>query len=106
MYMPRKYYATHKDQARRFAQASRKAKECLASHPHEALDIVMQYVDKNYIATNRVMQKLMLEDVLRLQVDRESKNREFRPHPDMGGWHQPLEEGDDLTILAIRRMNT
>ena len=64
--MPRKYYATHKDQARRFAQASRKAWECLASHPHEALDIVMQYVDKNHIATNRVMQKLMLEDVLRL----------------------------------------
>ncbi len=43
----------------------------------------MQYVDKNHIATNRVMQKLMLEDVLRLQVDRESKKREFRLRPDM-----------------------
>ena len=43
----------------------------------------MHYVDMNHIATNRVMQKLMLEDVLRLQVDRESKKREFRLRPDM-----------------------
>ena len=43
----------------------------------------MQYVDKNRIATNRVMQRLMLKEVLRLQVDRESKKREFRLRPDM-----------------------
>ena len=83
VYMTREYYAKHKDQARRFAQASRKGWEWAAAHPQEALDIVMQYVDKNHIATNRVMQKLMLEDVLRLQVDRESKKREFRLRPDM-----------------------
>ena len=83
VYMTREYYATHKDQARRFAQASRKGWEWAAAHPKEALDIVMHYVDMNHIATNRVMQKLMLEDVLRLQVDRESKKREFRLRPDM-----------------------
>jgi NitT/TauT family transport system substrate-binding protein len=83
VYMTREYYAKHKDQARRFAQASRKGWEWAAAHPQEALDIVMQYVDKNHIATNRVMQKLMLDDVLRLQVDRESKKREFRLRPDM-----------------------
>jgi NitT/TauT family transport system substrate-binding protein len=43
----------------------------------------MQYVDKNHIATNRVIQRLMLKEVLRLQVDRESKKREFRLRPDM-----------------------
>ena len=43
----------------------------------------MQYVDKNHMATNRVMQRLMLKEVLRLQVDRESKKREFRLRPDM-----------------------
>lgn len=83
VYMTREYYATHKEQARRFAQASRKGWEWVAAHPKEALDIVMHYVDMNHIATNRVMQKLMLEDVLRLQVDRESKKREFRLRPDM-----------------------
>ena len=83
VYMTRDYYANHKELARRFAQASRKGWEWAAQHPDETLDIVMQYVDKNHIATNRVMQRLMLKEVLRLQVDRESKKREFRLRPDM-----------------------
>lgn len=83
IYMTREYYEKHRDEARRFAQASRKGWEWAAAHPEEALDIVMQYVDKNRIATNRVMQRLMLQEVLRLQIDRESKKREFRLRPDM-----------------------
>ena len=83
VYMTREYYSKHKDQAHRFAQASRKGWEWAAQHPDETLDIVMQYVDKAKIATNRVMQRLMLKEVLRLQVDRESKKREFRLRPDM-----------------------
>jgi NitT/TauT family transport system substrate-binding protein len=43
----------------------------------------MEYVQKEHIPTNRVLQKLMLDDVLRLLVDRESKSREFRLRPDM-----------------------
>ena len=83
VYMTREYYEQHKDEARRFAKASRKGWEWAAAHPDETLDIVMQYVEKNHIATNRVMQRLMLKEVLRLQVDRESKKREFRLRPDM-----------------------
>jgi NitT/TauT family transport system substrate-binding protein len=83
VYMTRDYYDKHRDQAKKFAQASRKGWEWAAQHPDEALDIVMEYVEKNHIATNRVMQRLMLKEVLRLQVDRESKKREFRLRPDM-----------------------
>ena len=83
VYMTREYYNQHKEQAQRFAQASRKGWEWAAKHPEETLDIVMQYVDKNNVATNRVIQRLMLKEVLRLQVDRESKKREFRLRPDM-----------------------
>ena len=83
VYMTRAYYEKHRDQAAKFAQASRKGWEWAAQHPDEALDIVMHYVDKNHIATNRVLQRLMLKEVLRLQVDRESKKREFRLRPDM-----------------------
>ena len=83
VYVTRDYYEKHKDQARRFAQASKKGWEWAAVHPEETLDIVMQYVEKNHIATNRVLQRLMLKEVLRLQVDRESKKREFRLRPDM-----------------------
>lgn len=83
VYMTRRFYEDHKEQARRFAQASRRGWEWAAAHPDETLDIVMQYADRNHIATNRVMQRLMLKEVLRLQVDRESRKREFRLRPDM-----------------------
>ena len=83
VYMTRKYYLKHQEQARCFAEASRRGWEWAAEHPDETLDIVMQYVDKNHIATNRVMQRLMLMEILRLQVDRESGERAFRLRPDM-----------------------
>ncbi|MBO4267917.1 MAG: ABC transporter substrate-binding protein [Bacteroidaceae bacterium] len=83
VYMTRDYYNRHKDQARKFAEASRKGWEWAVQNPDETLDIVMDYVDREHIATNRVLQKLMLEEVLRLLVDRESKECEFRLRPDM-----------------------
>ena len=83
VYMDQEYYASHKDQADRFAKASKRGWEWAAAHPEEALDIVMQYVNKDRVATNRIMQRLMLKDVLRLQIDRESGKREFRLRPDM-----------------------
>ena len=83
VYMARSYYEKHRDKAMRFAQASKKGWEYAVKHPDEALDIVMKYVDREKIGTNRVMQQLMLKEVLRLQVDRESKKREFRLRPDM-----------------------
>jgi len=83
VYMARDYYLKHREQARRFAAASKKGWEWAAAHPEETLDIVMHYVQKEHIATNRVLQQLMLKDILRLQVDRESKKREFRLRPDM-----------------------
>ena len=55
VYMTREYYQTHRQQARKFAEASRKGWEWAAQHPDEALDIVMQYVDKDRIATNRTL---------------------------------------------------
>ena len=83
VYMRRDYYETHKTQARKFAQASRKGWEWAASHPEEAIDIVMKYVRANHIATNRTLQKLMLKEVLRLQIDKKTNKREFRLRPDM-----------------------
>ena len=81
--MKRDYYLKHKDAAHRFAQASKKGWEWAAAHPAETLDIVMEYVNKSHIATNRLMQHLMLKEVLRLQLDRDSKKREFRLRRDM-----------------------
>lgn len=83
VYMQRDYYLAHKDEAHKFATASRRGWEWAAAHPEETLEIVMKYVRKNHIATNRVLQRLMLEEILRLQVDKESGKREFRLRKDM-----------------------
>lgn len=83
VYMTWDYYNAHKEQAHRFAEASRRGWEWAVEHPEEALEIVMQYVEKEHVATNVVMQRLMLKEVLRLQVDRDSGQREYRLRPDM-----------------------
>jgi NitT/TauT family transport system substrate-binding protein len=83
VYMTREYYEEHRTEAKKFAQASRRGWEWAAAHPEETLDIVMKYVHENQIVTNRILQKLMLEEILRLQINRESGKREFRLRPDM-----------------------
>ena len=45
-----------------------------------------------HVATNRVMQKLQLDEILRLQVDRDSGQREFRLRPDM------VKQASDLML--------
>ena len=83
VYMPRSSYLRDKDRGDRFARASRRGWEWVADNPEEALDIVMSYVKKYRIATNRIVQRLMLQEVLSLQLDSSSGLREFRLRPDM-----------------------
>ena len=83
VYMTYDYYIEHKEQAYRFAQASRRGWEWAAEHPEETLEIVSKYIREERVPTNREQQRLMLHEVLRLQVDRESGKREFRLRPDM-----------------------
>ncbi len=83
VYVKRSYFDTHRQQVEKFATASQRGWEWAAQHLDEALDIVMKYVTENKVATNRVKQKLMLKECLRLMIDRESKKREFRVRPDM-----------------------
>lgn len=83
VYVTREYFERHRDTGEAFARASRKGWEWVLENREEALDIVMQYTKKLRIATNRTLQELMLDEVLRLQLDHESGLREFRVRPDM-----------------------
>ena len=83
VYMTAAAYRKDRDSAERFARASRRGWEWAAEHPDETLEIVMKYVKEYRIPTNRVLQQLMLEEVLRLQLDPDSGEREFRLRPDM-----------------------
>lgn len=83
VYVKRQYFLTHREAVSKFAAATRRGWEWTAAHPEEALRIVMKYVRMNGIHTNRVIQKMMLEEVLRLQIDHDSQRREFRVRADM-----------------------
>jgi len=101
VYMTRAYFEKHQDQARRFAEASRRGWEWAAEHPEETLQIVMDYVQKYHIATNRVLQKLMLDEILRLQVNWETGVREFRLRPDMVEKASTLMQENQLLFHEI-----
>ena len=101
VYMRRDQYEQNKEQAMKFAKASRKGWEWAAAHPDETLEIVMKYVRENHVATNRTLQKLMLAEVLRLQVDRESGKREFRLRPDMVDLASRLMLGSHLLTHKV-----
>ena len=83
LYMTAREYRKDPERAERFARASRRGWEWAVEHPEETLDIVMDYVRADRIGTNRILQKMMLLEVLRLQIDAESGEREFRLRPDM-----------------------
>ena len=83
VYVKRDFYESHREQVKHFAEASRRGWEWVAQHQEEALDIVMKYVRADKVPTNRVLQKLMLQEILRLQKDPDSGKREFRVRPDM-----------------------
>ena len=44
---------------------------------------MLKYVRSDHAATNRTLQRRMLQEVLNLQLDADSKKREFRVRRDM-----------------------
>lgn len=83
VYVTREFYNKNREACQKFAAASRRGWEWAAEHPAETLEIVMKYVRQGRVETNPILQELMLDEILRLQVDRESGEREFRLRPDM-----------------------
>ena len=54
-----------------------------AQHQEEAIDIVMKYVEKENVPTNRTMQRLMLKEIIRLQYDQQTGKQEFKLKKEM-----------------------
>ena len=94
VYVTRAFYEAHREACEGFARASRRGWEWVSEHREEALDLVMRYVKEHRIATNRTLQGLMLDEVLRLQQDRDSGVREFRLRRDM------VEKANDTMLHA------
>lgn len=85
LYVTEEYYAQHPDTVKRIAKASIRGWQWANEHPEEALDIVMQKIKEDNIGTNRYHQQLMLEELFRLQKDKESGKATFHlSHEEFG----------------------
>lgn len=83
LYVSEQYLKENPETVKAFVEASRKGWEWTQEHPDEALQIVMEITDKNHIATNKIHQKWMLEEVLRLNRDKETGLTSYILKPDV-----------------------
>lgn len=83
LYVSVDFYQRYPEKVKAFAEASRKGWEWTHKHPEEALDIVMKWVEKENVHTNRIHQRWMLEEILRLQCVDGEDNPSFRLDAEM-----------------------
>ena len=90
VYVTEDFYRKNADKVDAFVRASRKGWEWAHGHPEETLDIVMKWVEKEQVHTNRLHQRWMLEEILRLQCEK--------------GKNQPTFELDAQTIEKLSNL--
>ena len=83
LYVSADFFQRYPEKVKAFAEASRKGWEWAHEHPDEALDIVMKWVVKENIHTNRIHQRWMLEEILRLQCKEGEKEPSFKLDADV-----------------------
>ena len=77
LYVSLDFYRRYPEKVKAFVEASRKGWEWAHEHPEEALNIVMNWAEKEQIHTNRIFQRWMLEEILRLQCEEGKKEPSF-----------------------------
>ena len=79
VYVTERFYYAHKDAVDKFVRASRRGWEYAREHREEALDICMNYIREFNVASSRILQKMMLDEVLSLQVNPETGKADYAP---------------------------
>ena len=79
LYTSEEWLSGHADMAARFVKASIRGWLYCHDHPDKALEVVMKVAHENNIPTSDVHQKMMLEEVLRQQVNRDTGVPDFHP---------------------------
>lgn len=69
LYVTREYYNRFPQKMEAFALASRKGWEWAHAHPKEALEIVLQVMEREKVPINRIHQEWMMEEILKLQKE-------------------------------------
>jgi len=83
LYVSSDFCQRHPDAVEAFVEASRRGWEWAHEHPEETLDIVMRWVEKENVHTNRIHQQWMLEQILKLQCEDGEKKPSFRLDSEM-----------------------
>lgn len=73
-----KYLKNHKDAVDKFVRAAIRGWQYAAANREETIDVVMRLSRENNITTSRAMQKMMLDEVLNIQVDKNSGTATFK----------------------------
>ena len=81
LYTTAQFYKSHKKEVEKFVEATRKGWEWAYNNPDETLDIVLMYCHANNVATNRGIQKWMLEECLNALKDIHTGNRPYTLDP-------------------------
>ena len=79
LYVSEDYYKKNQDVVDKFVRASRKGWDYAREHPDEALDISMDFIRDYNVATSRTLQRMMLEEMLRLQVNPKTGVADYAP---------------------------
>ena len=78
LYVTEEFYRQNPETVHKLVKASIRGWQWANEHQEEALDIIMEEVHRHNIGTNRYHQRKMLEEVLRLQVDKLKGKRTYQ----------------------------
>lgn len=81
LYVTEEYLAGHRDLVERFCRASMKGWNYCVEHKEESVDIVMDYMEKVGVKTNRYHQTVMLDGMIELLRNRETGRIDYAPIP-------------------------
>ncbi|MDO5442231.1 MAG: ABC transporter substrate-binding protein [Bacteroidia bacterium] len=77
IYVTAGFYEKNREAAEKFARASRRGWEWAAKHPEETVDICLDYMKRANITSNRIHQRMMLDEMLRLQKNPQTGVADF-----------------------------
>lgn len=82
LYVTDEYLASHRDLVERFCRATIKGWNYCVEHKEESIDIVMDFIEKAEIKTNRYHQSVMLDAMIELLRNRDTGQIDYRPIPE------------------------
>lgn len=77
LYVTEQYYKDNKATIDAFVRATKKGWDYAAAHPEEACALSHRYVEAGHVSSNPVMERMMLKECLRLQVNPDTGRRDY-----------------------------